>query len=368
MARHRHDPRQLELFGPAAQPGAAGAEPAGSARESAAGPAPSAPQKRARGGVVGSAPVAPDLVEVARRLPAEIRLGTSSWTFPGWAGILYDHKTSESALAHSGLAAYARHPLLRAVGIDRTYYAPITADEYARYAAQTPDDFRFLVKAHEWCLLPKFPRLDRYGARAGQPNEHFLSPRYAIDEMIGPMAAGLGVKAGPLVFQFTPLNVKALGGPERFLDCLGAFLAALPAGPLYAVELRNRDLFVPRYAEVLAATGAAHCFTVHPGAPPIAEQAALLGAPGPTAGRPGAGGALVVRWMLHSGLMYEEARERYAPFDRLVDEDAASRLAIAELAIATAARRNPVYVIANNKAEGSAPLTLFRLAREIAAR
>lgn len=334
-------------------------------------------------------------------MPPEIRLGTSSWTFPGWAGILYDRKVSESALAHSGLAAYARHPLLRTVGIDRTYYAPIAADEYARYACQTPDDFRFLVKAHEWCVLPKFPRLDRYGARAGQPNDCFLNAAYAIDELVGPMSAGLRMKAGPLVFQFTPLNIRALGGVERFLERLGAFLAALPAGPLYAVELRNRELFVPRYAQVLAATGAAHCFNVHPGAPPIVEQAALLrghapperpaleaagaapaveGAPAvgavqqpaPVLGACGAcgntSGALIVRWMLHSGLMYEEARERYAPFDRLVDEDPASRLAIAELALATAAARNPVYVIANNKAEGSAPLTLFRLAREIAAR
>jgi uncharacterized protein YecE (DUF72 family) len=379
MTKRHHDPRQLELFGPAAGPGAGGAEPAASTRHAATAPPPHSPRSDARRGpAVGPAPAAPDLVEVARRLPPEIRLGTSSWTFPGWAGILYERKTSESALAHSGLAAYARHPLLRAVGIDRTYYAPIAAAEYARYAAQTPDDFRFLVKAHEWCVLPVFPRLDRYGARAGRPNDCFLNPAYAIDELVGPMSAGLGAKAGPLVFQFTPLNVKLLGGVERFLARLAEFLAALPAGPLYAVELRNREFFVPRYAEVLAATGAAHCFNVHPGAPPIGDQA-LLRADAAAAEPRGAaaardapphGGnrALVVRWMLHSGLMYEEARERYAPFDRLVDEDPASRLAIAELALATAAQRNPVYVIANNKAEGSAPLTLFRLAREIAAR
>jgi uncharacterized protein YecE (DUF72 family) len=30
-------------------------------------------------------------------------------------------------LARTGLRAYAQHPLLRSVGIDRTYYAPIQA-------------------------------------------------------------------------------------------------------------------------------------------------------------------------------------------------------------------------------------------------
>src|SRR5262245_28797051 len=74
---------------------------------------------------VGSVAVPPALADVARRLPRSVRLGTSSWSFPGWQGIVYDRSASETQLARHGLAAYARHPLLRAVGVDRTYYAPI---------------------------------------------------------------------------------------------------------------------------------------------------------------------------------------------------------------------------------------------------
>src|SRR5262245_47355549 len=75
--------------------------------------------------VVGSAAVPPAQATVAQRLARGVYLGTSSWSFPGWQGIVYDGRASETQLARHGLAAYARHPLLRAVGIDRTYYAPM---------------------------------------------------------------------------------------------------------------------------------------------------------------------------------------------------------------------------------------------------
>src|SRR5262245_5048315 len=117
MPRRAHAHVQLDLFQPPA------AEP--------------------KAQVVGAAAVSPELVAVAQRLPQNIYLGTSSWAFPGWYGLVYDRTASESQLARHGLAAYAQHPLLRAVGIDRTYYAPLPAADFAAYAAVVPDDFRF---------------------------------------------------------------------------------------------------------------------------------------------------------------------------------------------------------------------------------
>jgi hypothetical protein len=80
------------------------------------------------------------------RLNPRIRLGASTWSYPGWAGIVWDEGPySEAVLAKNGLAAYAQHPLLRCVGIDRSFYRPLTEGQYARYAGQVPDDFRFVV-------------------------------------------------------------------------------------------------------------------------------------------------------------------------------------------------------------------------------
>jgi hypothetical protein len=69
--------------------------------------------------------------------------------------------------------------------------------------------------------------------------------------------------------------------------------------------------------------------------------------------------------MLHAGLGYEEAQRRYAPFSKLVDDDPQGRSALAELALEHALAGHDVIVTANNKAEGSAPWTLYRLAGAI---
>lgn len=305
-------------------------------------------------------PVDTDLAASAAALPAHVRLGTSSWSFPGWSHIVYAGEHSENLLARRGLAAYARHPLLRCVGIDRTYYRPVDAETLAAYRAEVPDGFRFVVKAHEDLMLPRFTSHPRYGARRGQENRRYLDAAYATDAVVAPAIEGLGATLGPVVFQFSPDRSRSPDDALRFAERLEAFLTALPRGPLYAVELRTRAFLTPRYADALARTGAVHCLNVHPSMPPLAEQWARVAIED--------GRALVVRWMLGAGMKYEEARDRYAPFNRLVDEDPGTRGEIAERSIATAMRNIPVYVVANNKAEGSAPLTLIALAHEIARR
>lgn len=317
---------------------------------------PPKPTKSKRPTGVGPAPSDTDLITLAQRIPPSIHLGTSSWSFPGWNGIVYDRSASEAVLARSGLAAYARHPLFRSVGIDRTFYAPIDASQFARYAADVPDHFRFLCKAHDQLTSPII--FQRGAPRsAAEPSPYFLDAAYAADAVVAPFVDGLGPKAGPLVFQFTPMSKKILGDPARFIDRLAAFLAALPRGPLYAVEIRNRDLLTPAYAAALRAAQIAHCFTIHPAMPSPADQAQVVA--------PDAMPALVVRWMLNNKFDYESARDNYAPFDRLVDEDPTSRAQIAALAVLAAARNQPVYVIVNNKAEGSSPLSVRKLAERI---
>jgi uncharacterized protein YecE (DUF72 family) len=318
--------------------------------------------RTARGSARGIEPAAvePELVEAAAAMPATVRFGTSSWSFPGWRGILYGGKYSESALARGGLAAYAHHPLLRCVGIDRTYYRPVDAATFAAYADVVGPDFRFVVKAHEDVVLPRFSNHPRYGEHRGRDNARYLDANYTSDAVVGPAVEGLGDKLGPIVFQFPPDRSRDADDPSRFADRLARFLEALPRGPLYSVEIRTKSRLSPEYADALAAAGAVHCLNVHPSMPSIGEQWARLAIE--------SGRAVVVRWMLGGGLEYEEARDRYAPFDRLVDEDAPTRGEIADVVLAAALRTLPVYVVANNKAEGSAPLTIQALAAEIARR
>jgi uncharacterized protein YecE (DUF72 family) len=301
-----------------------------------------------------------ELLAVGARLPREIRLGTSSWSFPGWTGLVYAQPASQVVLARAGLPAYAQHPLLRTVGIDRTFWGPVPVEVFRGWADAVPAEFRFLAKAHEELTLAAFPHHARYGARKGERNPRFLDARYASDAVVAPFVEGLGPKAGPLVFQFPPQDVEGLGGPQRFADRLHSFLSALPVGPLYGVEVRNRELLVPAYADALTASRAAPVLAAWGAMPTVAEQAVRT--------RAHEGPALVVRWMLHPGVGYEEARELYAPFDRLVHEDIATRAGIAELAVTSFRLGRPVYVTINNKAEGSSPVSAERLASSIVQR
>jgi uncharacterized protein YecE (DUF72 family) len=96
-------------------------------------------------------------------------MGTSSWSFPGWDGLVYAGRRAADVLSRDGLRAYARHPLLRAAGIDRTFYAPLDAAGFARHAAQVPGDFRFLVKGSQLCTFPFLREAGGGGAPAPHP-------------------------------------------------------------------------------------------------------------------------------------------------------------------------------------------------------
>jgi len=311
-------------------------------------------EETARSATVDTVPLSPELEAVARALPSNIHLGTSSWSFPGWQGIVYDRRATKAKLARHGLEAYSRHALLRAVGIDRTFYAPVPSETFAAYAAAVPDDFLFLVKASAESTSPY--RRDAVGKPIGK-NPMYLDPGWATDAVVRPFTEGTGDKGGALVFQFPPQGDRVRGDPSRFADRLAEFFSRLPRGPAYAVELRDRELFGAEYLAALRESGVGHCHNAHPRMPPIGEQARL--AADLTAG------PLVVRWMLHGGLDYSGAIERYEPFDRLVDEDLDTRASLTSICLEETFRGRVVVIVANNKAEGSAPLTVFRLAEEI---
>lgn len=321
----------------------------------------SPPKRRAASGDVLPASQSP-LLE-APDLPSEIRLGTSSWFFPGWRGLVYEGVHPQTALSRKGLAAYAQIPLLRTVSLDRTFYAPISAVEYARYANQVPDGFSFVVKAP--ALVCDAVMRDEEG-RGKVPNPHFLDAAIATREFVVPCLEGLKDKAGPLVFQVSPLPRGLVAEAANLIDRLAAFFAALPRElgkyrPLYALELRNAELLTPRLTRMLAAAGVRYCVGLHDRMPEVERQAAALRSldgdvPGP----------LVVRWNLHRGFLYQAAKQRYEPFDRLVDEDGETRRILARMAADAFKAKQKVWITANNKAEGSAPLSLLKLAEEIA--
>jgi uncharacterized protein YecE (DUF72 family) len=295
-----------------------------------------------------------ELASQVSRLAPRLRLGTSSWSFPGWAGLVYAASASKQVLSRDGLTAYSRHPLLRTVGVDSGFYAPLDAGRLARYAEQVPMDFRFLVKAPA-AVTDRFQR--GAGGRIREPNPGFLDTSVALEQAVTPFCEGLGDRAGVLLFQFPPLGRDITDNPRRFAEDLYRFLRRLPKGPTYAVELRDEALLTQDLAAALHHGGAVPGLAGHPRLPLLEAQGELFSRHDD--------GPLVIRWLLRRNRGYEEARERYQPFDQLLEPDPQTRTAVATLINDALAQGREVFVIVNNKAEGSSPLTLIELALEL---
>lgn len=286
-------------------------------------------------------------------------LGTSSWSFPGWRNLVWDDDHGESDLSRHGLPAYAAHPLLRCVSLDRTFYRAIDAASYAQLARQVPDDFRFVVKVPSE-VTDAVVRAPDSGA-ALHDNPRFLDPRAALSQAVLPAVDGLGSKLGALVFQISPLPATWLRNPnawhERLANLWRAVVPAMPAAALTAVELRDARLLSPRFVDQLAEHGVSYCIGVHDRMPPAARQVPAAQA----AGR----GDLVCRWSLQAGLRYNQAKAQWAPFNRMQAPDTETREALARAVVATLAEGYRAFVTINNKAEGSAPLSVVMLAEAI---
>ena len=318
-----------------------------------------APVKRPRG--VQPVPPVADDVALAAALSPHVHLGTSTWSYPGWQGLVWAGRHSEATLSRTGLPAYAAHPLLRAVGIDRGFYRPLAASDFERHAQQVPAGFRFTVKAPS---LVTDALLRSEDGRGQQPNPLFLDTTTALQEFIEPAYEGLGATLGALVFQISPLPGPLLARMNEQFDRLHALLLALPKPPcgVLAVEVRDAAWLTPDLAALLRDTGARYCLGLHPKLPPLAEQLPLLRAMWP--------GPLVARWnlnRLHGPYGYEAAEKLYGEFDRMLDPDPDTRAELARVIRGTAGAGQDVFVTISNKAEGCAPLSVRALAGAVMA-
>jgi uncharacterized protein YecE (DUF72 family) len=281
---------------------------------------------------------------IAARLPGGVFFGTSTWSFPGWAGIVYSRRATTAELARAGLAEYARHPLLTTVGIDRGYYGPIPPGDLARYAEQLPPGFRCCAKAPE--------------AVTSAASADYLRAERFTDEMVNPFLETFGQHTGPFIIQIPPARREAALEPGRFAERLGSFLEALPREARYAVELRDPALLSPAYRDALGARGVAHVYNYATAMPMPEEQARELPLEAPE--------FAVVRLLLRPGTRYGDRREEFLPFDRIVDPNREMRRQVVGLIREALRVGSETFVLVNNKAEGCAPLTIRALAELLA--
>jgi uncharacterized protein YecE (DUF72 family) len=157
--------------------------------------------------------------------------GASGFSYKPWKGPFYPVDLPDAEM----LGYYAAR--LPAVEINNTFYRLPKAKVLEDWAAQTPDGFRFVLKASR--RITHMQRLKD------------------VDELVAYLfetAGTLGPRLGPLLFQLPP-HLK------KDLDRLRTFLDLVPADRRVALEFRNASWFDDEVLEALRAHDAALCFT-----------------------------------------------------------------------------------------------------------
>jgi uncharacterized protein YecE (DUF72 family) len=155
--------------------------------------------------------------------------GASGFAYKPWKGPFYPVDLPDAEM----LAYYAAR--LPAVEINNTFYRLPKTKLLEDWASQTPDSFRFALKASR--RITHMHRLKDVGE---------------LVQYLFETAGALGTKLGPFLFQLPP-HLK------KDLDRLRAFLELVPAERRVALEFRNASWFEDDVFEALRAHDAALC-------------------------------------------------------------------------------------------------------------
>jgi len=287
-------------------------------------------------------------------------IGTSSWKYPGWRGMLYDEqrymyrgKLAESRFEKNCLSEYAE--VFQTVCVDAGYYRFPDPRSIEGMVSQVPPGFLFTFKVTDEITLRRFTNLPRFGDRAGQANENFLNADLFASAFVKPFEP-FAPHVGLFIFEFSKFYPSDYQRGRDFLADLDRFLGGIPKGWRYGVEIRNEHFLKPDYFAVLARHGVAHVFNAWSGMPPVSEQLSLPD----SLPNPEFAGA---RFLLKPGRKYQEAVDLFSPYDRIQEPYPEARAAGVELinwVLAKQALRK-LFIYVNNRLEGNALLTIVAM-------
>jgi len=277
-----------------------------------------------------------------------ICFGGSSWKYPGWKGMVYTRDySSRKAFDRNCLAEYST--LFPTVCADFALYDFPDPRQMKAIHDQTTGDFTVSLKVTDRITVKRYPDLPRHGAHAGKENPDFLNVELFEDAFLAPLTE-LGKKRGVIIFEFSTFYPQSGVTEKRFLDLLDGFLARLPKGYAFAVEARNREFLTEEYFAMLRSHGVSHVLNSWTRMPPIIEQlrmAGVLTAP-----------FTVARALLRPGRTYQEAVEKFSPYEGIKEENPELRAGLADLVRHCIAEGKSLYAYINNRAEGNSPKTI----------
>lgn len=185
-------------------------------------------------------------------MPHPIRVGIGGWNYEPWRETFYPPEVKKA-----GELAYASRQLT-AIEINSTFYRGQSEATFAKWAEETPDGFRFTVKAH----------------RATTIRKTVDDMRSSVGMFIGGGVTALGDKLGAINWQFPETR-------KFDTDYFGAFFSLLPPEHngvrlRHAIEVRNETFRDEKFTELLRKHGHALVFADDPDWPtPDVETADL---------------------------------------------------------------------------------------------
>lgn len=176
-----------------------------------------------------------------------IRVGIGGWTFAPWRKNFYP----DGLVQRRELEYASRH--LRTIEINGTFYRAQTPKVYAKWAAETPEDFVFSLKA------PKNITEGRRLAESASGASRFID---------GGLAE-FGARLGPILWQLPPSRVFDPDDLAAFLDTLPRELNGRSLR--HVLEVRHDSFLCAAYLKLARAHGVPTVFTDSTTYPSVAD-------------------------------------------------------------------------------------------------
>lgn len=141
-------------------------------------------------------------------LPPLIRLGMSSWTYPGWQGQIYQQQYAKTAFVRECLREYGQYlyngdPLFRTVGNDSTFYRPPTASNFVTTWNKFLKTSRCASRSGKKSPSPPLRSRPVMASRREKPNPRFLDFKLFTELFLTPFReVQFKPHIGPFIFEF----------------------------------------------------------------------------------------------------------------------------------------------------------------------
>lgn len=281
-----------------------------------------------------------------------IRIGTCSWKYDSWKGIIYPNISNFNFLEE-----YTKH--FNTVEIDQWFWSlhgnnkvtlPIkkTVKEYDE---SVPDNFRFTIKLPNSITLTHFYRKKKTDKLIVNP--HFTDPELfnAFIDSLEPIHSKIGV----LMFQFEYLNKEKMNSQIQFIEMFESFLEKINRKYILGMEIRNPNYLNKTFFEFIKRNKLSMIFLQGYYMPPIWDIFNLY--------KEFIEKTTVIR--LH-GPDRKGIEEKTGNIWNSIVENRDNEIdKLAEIVNYLSSKKVDVYVNVNNHFEGSAPLTIKKIKEKL---